>query len=428
MRFLTGLAGVLATTGLSITGATVLVGCGKDFAGCEASRTCARTQPLGGQGGKPSENGAGRGGGAGRGAGGIAGIAGDAGSNAPNEAGAGGEGNAGGFADAGSGGHAGALHVDREGGESGSGGEGVTGPEEDHEPPRIVSTLPANGETGVHRDAKITVTFSEPMNDSATQLAYRSTDLPPDQVTLLWSNRNTELVILPKELLGYAAVSDPAADAKHFSFTIAGTASDVAGNTMGDERTFVFTTLRHVEHQLSALDQSWQIIHEGESGEDYSMDKAEKACPYPTAKVYAGDRDDDGSLAFVAGFDLSLLPGGIETWKRVTLRAEMTVAGLNPYGRLGNLLAHRITGADTARLAFNVPIVETLGTFNTFATNAEPSLEVTDAIELDYANRTQTPLSTILFRFEESDDSDNHAAQARASCGSIVLDLDYWAP
>lgn len=56
-------------------------------------------------------------------------------------------------------------------------------PEPDTTPPTVVSISPANGATAIESDANIIITFSEGMDQAATEAAYQSADLPTSEVS-----------------------------------------------------------------------------------------------------------------------------------------------------------------------------------------------------------------------------------------------------
>ena len=65
----------------------------------------------------------------------------------------------------------------------------------DTTPPRVVASSPAAESRGVLPNAPIQLTFSEPMDRAATELAYGSADMPRQSATFSWSEDGTVLVI-----------------------------------------------------------------------------------------------------------------------------------------------------------------------------------------------------------------------------------------
>jgi hypothetical protein len=441
MRWSKGFAGMLAGTGLCVAGAQALAGCGKGLQGCEASRACGES-PAGGDGDGSNRDGAsgegprgkgGKGGSGGNGA--TASAAGESSSGgkggaSTSKAGTGGstrdDGGAGGETEpraAGKGGGTG----DSEGGgggrendgASGAAGEPVTGAPTDQDAPHILATSPTNGEKGVRADAELRVTFSERMDNESVEAAFHSDNLPA--VKLLWDHDSTELVIQPAEPLMYEDVTEPNAAARFYSFTIAGTAKDVAGNAMGDERTFVFTTLRHLEHTLFVRDKWARKLWHPANGE---ADTQALGCTSPTSKLSAGDADDDTALAFVVAFDLQAVPQGAVEWAKATLHAGLETSQMNPYPRLGSLQAYAVSTA-LDDVVWGVPTTGELGAVATYASLDHFDQDVLDFLPAAYA--AAKPLE-FLFRFETPTDGNGHDSTATVRCDTVSLDLEYWAP
>jgi hypothetical protein len=116
--------------------------------------------------------------------------------------------------------------------------------------PTIVSVTPADGATGVVKDANIVVTFSEAMNQAATQLAFQSADLTP--AVFSW-NSPTELVVNPNVDLTYLATTNAGVAPKKYTFSLTNTATDLAGNKLSTT-TSSFSTLKEVTNTLSSTD------------------------------------------------------------------------------------------------------------------------------------------------------------------------------
>ncbi len=116
----------------------------------------------------------------------------------------------------------------------------------DTTPPTVASVDPPNGATGVRKDKVITVTFSKPMNQIATQAAYQSADLPSSAVTFTWSADGKIMTIKPNALLQYKETADPNDQAKTYSLIITNTATDVVGNKL-NQTGLNFSTLKQVK-------------------------------------------------------------------------------------------------------------------------------------------------------------------------------------
>jgi len=104
--------------------------------------------------------------------------------------------------------------------------------------PTIVSTSPTNGQHGLLNNTKITIRFSEPMDQLATQAAFQSSDIGPH--TFSWQNGGKTMIVTPNNPLQYS----PNTTYKTYHFTINTTATDKAGNNLTVAKTVKFTTLR----------------------------------------------------------------------------------------------------------------------------------------------------------------------------------------
>jgi outer membrane protein assembly factor BamB len=86
-------------------------------------------------------------------------------------------------------------------------------------PPRVLSTNPSNNSLGVPVNAKIEVTFSEPMNTTSTEYAFSI--IPPVSGSFGWSG--TQMTFTPDILLD---------NFTSYEVVIASTAKDNAGNAL----------------------------------------------------------------------------------------------------------------------------------------------------------------------------------------------------
>jgi hypothetical protein len=177
-----------------------------------------------------------------------------------------------------------------------AGAAGVEMPVEgDTEAPSILSSLPLDGATGVKSNIAIEIQFSEPMDTASVEAAYQSEDLPPDAVTFAWNDDATWLTVAPNEDLEYATGVDPAEVlAKGYVLTIAGTAADPSGNTLGEDATLSFTTLREINAKLLPVpDLSGHVVLVKETH---------------SVTIQAGDTlANDGDRGLIS-FDLSSVP------------------------------------------------------------------------------------------------------------------------
>ncbi len=119
--------------------------------------------------------------------------------------------------------------------------------------PMVISVDPPSGATGVLKDKTITVTFSEPMNQAATQAAFQSTDLPFNSITFSWDKSGKILTILPNKPFEYLETKDPFSAPLNYRYSLTNTATDIAGNKLVGISTY-FSTMKKVSSVISSTD------------------------------------------------------------------------------------------------------------------------------------------------------------------------------
>lgn len=115
---------------------------------------------------------------------------------------------------------------------SGGGGGGTTSL--DIIPPDITQTLPANGDTNVGTTTPIVITFSEPMNSESVRVAFSLTKkaTPSDKIACAFSYNGSTATFTPPTL----------DDNIEYTATIAASAKDTAGNSLGSDHAWTFKT------------------------------------------------------------------------------------------------------------------------------------------------------------------------------------------
>jgi Bacterial Ig-like domain len=165
--------------------------------------------------------------------------------------------------------------------------------------PTVVSVDPPNGATGKSNTQLITVTFSEPMNQVATQAAYQSADLPASAVTFTWSADGKVMMVKPNALLEYRVVLSPSDAAKSYSFAVTNTATDLVGNKLAVLNSS-FSTLKQVTTVFSSDDARTGSALGG---------RVSFTCP----DVCVGDTAENVDIRGFITFDLSSLSTDINT-------------------------------------------------------------------------------------------------------------------
>ncbi len=252
----------------------------------------------------------------------------------------------------------------------------------DTAPPTIVSTVPANGATGVAADANIVITFSKPMNKIATQNAYQSATILPLLVQFSWNANGTVLTIDPTGNLNVASGTDPAnVVATEFSFQITNVASDLAGNALTTTSSS-FKTARRISQTMPANSTlSGDIFADGTVA--------------PSFPARVGDFTNNSQFKGLVTFNIASLPTDIGTFEKADLILTQTSVDGTPYGstNLGTVnLEHVAFASFTKPLAYDAPSLGT--TFSPdaiFSTNTAIEVKtksVIPAVLSDYTNRT----------------------------------------
>jgi Bacterial Ig-like domain len=183
----------------------------------------------------------------------------------------------------------------------------------DTTPPTVVSVDPPNDTTGVTKDKAITVVFSEPMNQVATQAAYQSADLPSVSVTLSWNTDGKILTIKPNASLEYKAVPSLRNSAKLYSFTVTSTATDLAGNKLAVLNS-KFSTLKQVTTVIASENSLTGSISGGSTALN---------CP----SICAGDTVENVGLRGFITFNLSILPSSLSVQDILGANLHFTYEG-----------------------------------------------------------------------------------------------------
>lgn len=254
-----------------------------------------------------------------------------------------------------------------------TGGDDSTGEPVDLESPTIVSVSPGDAELGVMPDVPIVVTFSEPMDEVATEAAYQSQDIPAAAVTFSWNDAGDELTITPNEPLEWGQGEDPAeVEALSYAYAITTAATDLAGNELEAEHAVEFSTIRQVLQALPALG-AWtgRIRSDGPVAFDYIM---------------VGDTSDDDQYKGFISFEISGLPNGITQFQAAEMRLHNFYTQGDPYVDLdGDLVAYDIEFTSMDLVTFGAAPLAEAGVLSDVEGAGWRALDVTPFVADDYA-------------------------------------------
>jgi Bacterial Ig-like domain len=291
----------------------------------------------------------------------------------------------------------------------------------DTTPPTVISVDPANGAKAIEEDQVITITFSERMNQAATEAAYQSPSLPP--VTFTWNAAGTILTIQPNDPIPYSYQVDTALS---YTFSVSGAAKDAAGNSLA-LLSSSFSTLRAFYTEcfgIASLD--------GQVNSNQSFSATDQF-------IVIGDFGDNLSSRGFFSFDLTTcIPAGALANKAVLKDIyKQQIAG-NPPALGSMLLEHVNYGNSLGADDYNTPVLTNLGIFDSTSAPAGTRIDtdVTRAVQNDLDNRaTRSNRSQYRLRFGTDSNNDNNADYVRfhpteAPGGVFIplLQVDYLIP
>jgi len=238
-----------------------------------------------------------------------------------------------------------------------------------------VDVSPSTGQTGVASNAKIVVTFSEAMNQTAVRNAYSSARLPPAQVTFSWNAAGTILTITPNNPLPYASGTSPTIPATLFLWEISTAATDLAGNGLAATFSSSFTTLRRITSSVPGTN-VFNLLDGtpiGPSG----------VVPIACTGTEGNNVGRSVGLAFTSvrkmyiTLQIPSAPTGVTAVETAVFRGLQTQVAGDPYS-LSVLTADEIPFQGAPGAASNtVAPIRSLGTFSTTASTVAPQVDVT---------------------------------------------------
>ena len=169
----------------------------------------------------------------------------------------------------------------------------------DKTPPSIVSITPDDGATGVTATTPIVVTFSEPMDQPATQTAYQSVSLPASSVSFSWDATGTILTITPNAPLEYAKGTTLSTARKTYVLTLTAAAKDKAGNSLVPVTSGFMTLLE----MTATLPRQFDL-----SG---SVGLRKDGTFASSIGILVGDNEEDTAYRSFLTFDLTSVPNSL---------------------------------------------------------------------------------------------------------------------
>jgi len=245
-----------------------------------------------------------------------------------------------------------------------------TGEVVDTESPTVLMTSPEDADNGVLADAPLVITFSEPMDKAATQVAIQSANISLVGAEMLWNDAGDELTVVPTEPLVYAEGVDPAkVVANTYNFNLSTAATDLAGNELDQAVDVEFETYRRIgflSYMLGSMTGSLR-------GDDTHW----------LGGMFAGDTANGHQWWSVTSVPLYDLPEGIEHFESVLLRLHQAGNFEDPLD-LGVLHLYDVEYASFGDPALEAPMLDDLGAFSNDYIDGWHELEVADAVQADY--------------------------------------------
>ena len=273
--------------------------------------------------------------------------------------------------------------------------------------PTLLSVTPADGELGVLEDAEIVFEFSEAMDPTATQAAFDSPDIEPDEAAFNWNGAGDTLTVVPGALLPYAA-GGAGVVALEFEFSLSTAAQDVSGEPLNAAVNVSFSTARHITMEFvpEAVDSGY-VVGDGFIHTDNDF--------------LVGDSPSDDWFRSLLSFDIVALPSAVVAWNSATLTIEQADDTFGaPYSTLGDVHVHD-EGYAAVTLGAASSVGPDLGEFSADGVPGPKSADVTDAVEADYLGG----VTQFMLKFQSDTDSDGalDSVRFRDDNASLIVDL-----
>lgn len=310
----------------------------------------------------------------------------------------------------------------------GAGGDGdlpVTQPA-DTTGPVLVSSVPAQGATGVHADTQVVLTFSEPMDPGTFVEALDTSTL--GAVYTDWNDDYTVLTLTPGQPLEYAEGDGDPAETEALSYRVSldTSARDQDGNPLDVEHDIRFTTYKAMHGAVGPIHELTRVMTPSE------------LLFQDTDPLVVGDDSADIALRTSLSFDLTGIPADADriTGAVITTRQMVGDTWGTPYTDLGVLVLDHVAfdGLDDSgavNAAFNTSQVA-FDSYVGFASSLEDvsiAFDVTDAVDADLADRAASlDRSQFLLYFDGYTDLNGDDDRAVFDRNALQLEVDYLVP
>ena len=266
--------------------------------------------------------------------------------------------------------------------------------------PRVSSTIPADGATGVRRDTSLSIAFTEPMDRASVEAAFLSDTLPASALEFRWDSAGTLLNVVLGQPLSYATGGDPnQLAALRYDYRLSSDAHDLRGTPLPDTRV-TFWTLREISVALSAqpdpdLTGNWRS--DGIYGTD--------ACAQAGDSMCLGDSSFGPNAIYrgFASFDLSALPSSLLEVSQAQLELPVNSILGTPFSGLGQLTFEHLRFTAIGPDAFNAPAQSSIGSASSALIGGTLRQNALDAVRSDLASAV---LSQYRFHFQNASDGD----------------------
>jgi hypothetical protein len=303
----------------------------------------------------------------------------------------------------------------------------VDDPAGDTTAPTVELLSPVDGATGIDRGARVSISFSEAMDQLSVQNSLDSADL--GAVSFEWNAAGTTLQIVPAQPLEYAegTGTDPSVTPGIvYRVALSNGATDAAGNPLAAGVESNFTTLKRISYTLVR------------DNEQTGAGKPAGVTTDDNDFLNIGDDDAGGLANGYRGYitmDMSPLPQTAIEVESATLRGHQMFVSGDPYNALGNgnglLLDHGIfeLGPNgNENFAFNLTPLSAVGEFAQ-ADDTAVSIDVSSQVNDDLQNRAaRLERSQYRLRFDGFSNLDDVEDTAYIGRNELVLQVVYIAP